>query len=139
MKFSLSIFDYTFTNYLRRRLKDLRTQAQAENQQKLSPRSNEQGMFDPIDIVPSPPDIPPILENTRNWAETDPDGELRRVHIKGRPDLTCQLLILRRLPPETSWQALADEFNCSLPTLAGFYKKQCRPRLRKFGESEGYL
>lgn len=126
--------------YLKRRLQDLRSQAEAEKKRRTFPQSSDaQETLNFIENIAADPDIPPILEETRHWAETDPDGELNGVHIKGRPDITCQVLILRRLPPETSWKTLADEFNCSLPTLAGFYKKQCRPRLRKFGKSQGYL
>jgi hypothetical protein len=56
---------------------------------------------DPIKNLPASPDIPPILEETYQWVQTDPDGELASTHVKGRPDVTCQILILRRLPPET--------------------------------------
>ena len=71
--------------------------------------------------------------------EADPQGELRGIYITNRPDVTAQILILRRLPPETSWKDLAADYKLSVSTLSSFYQRQCLPRLRKFGELEGYL
>jgi hypothetical protein len=64
---------------------------------------------------------------------------LSRIHITNHPEVTAKVLILRRLPPEDSWKSIAAEFNVSIPTLSSFYQRQCLPRLRNFGESEGYL
>ncbi len=131
--------------YLRQRLKDgyLDSQKQRERtvaKQVQQSRSGETGdVIDPIDRLVAPPDIPPLLQQVREWAETDETGELRQIFIEGRPELNCQTLILRRLPPETSWKELAAEFGVAIPTLSSFYQRQCIPRLRKFGASEGYL
>jgi hypothetical protein len=98
--------------------------------------------YETVDLVESleaNPDVPSLLEDVRVWVETDPDGELRSIYIRGRPEVTCQALILRRLPPETSWKTLAADFGISVSTLISFYQRQCMPRLRQFGESEGYL
>ena len=76
---------------------------------------------------------------TKQWAKTDPSGELQSIHIQGHPLVTCQVLILERLPPETSWKTMSAEFNISISTLTSFYRRQCIPRLRKFGESQGYM
>ncbi|NEP14833.1 MAG: sigma-70 family RNA polymerase sigma factor [Symploca sp. SIO2C1] len=124
--------------YLKRRLQDFWIEEQQNKKRYISLGKYKDDTTNPIENVPAPQRIP-ILQETRNWAEIDSDGELRRTHIKKRPDLSCQVLILRRLPPKTSWQELAAEFNCPYQTLANFYKRQCRPRLRKFGESQGYL
>jgi hypothetical protein len=127
-------------HYLRRRLEDFRLWEQQENKWRVIQRLQEDNKtIDPTNNLPAPPDIPPMLEETRQWLETDPSGELRRIHIKGRPDITCQVLMLRRLPPETSWETLSAEFNCSASTLANFYQRQCIQSLRRFGESQGYL
>jgi hypothetical protein len=132
-------------NYLKWRLRDgfIATQAEtarrASSQAALS-RSGEPGdTLDPIDRLPAHPDVPPILVEVQAWAEADATGELSNLHIKGYPQITCQLLILRRLPPESSWKDLSAEFGAPIPTLSAFYQRQCLPRLRKFGESAGYL
>lgn len=80
-----------------------------------------------------------LLEQVIHWVETDADGMLRQTHLTGRPDITCQTIILLRLPPETPWKEISARFNEKVPTLASFYQRQCLPRLRKFGQSEGLL
>lgn len=128
-------------NYLRRRLQDGTIAAIQEGQRRANPIATEPGEaeIDPLDRVPAPPDVPPILDRVRQWAETDPTGELGQTHIEGYPQVTCQVLILRRLPPEASWSEISAEFGLKVPTLSSFYQRQCLPRLRKFGESEGYI
>jgi hypothetical protein len=130
--------------YLKRRLQDF--YIDDKKQQARTAVTHSQGLgaadnetVDPIDKVAAEPDMPLLLEEVKKWAESDPEGELSQVHISNRPDVTCQLLILRRLPPEESWKTLAAELNLSISTLSSFYQRQCLPRLRKFGESEGYL
>ncbi len=83
--------------YLKWRLQDFRLANQAEKARttkgKIFDRENT---TDPIENVAASPDIPPILENTRKWAQADPTGELRSLHIQHYPAVTCQVLILRR-------------------------------------------
>jgi hypothetical protein len=131
--------------YLRRRLQDYFIDQQKQQSRLATGRSvtsrsgDPDGVIDPLDRVAANPDVPPILEAVQIWAAADADGELQRIHIEGFSHVTCQVLILRRLPPETSWQTLSEEFGIKVPTLSSFYQRQCLPRLRKFGESEGYL
>ncbi|HBE18181.1 MAG TPA: hypothetical protein DEG17_16435 [Cyanobacteria bacterium UBA11149] len=126
--------------YLKKRLLDFEMiQHEKNNIEMPLPVPNSENQTNPIDNLPAPAPIPPTLDDIIDWVKRDPDGELGNIHIKGRPDLTCQILILRRLPPETAWKSLAEEFDCSISTLANFYQRQCLPRLRKFGEDRGYL
>jgi hypothetical protein len=126
--------------YLKKRLQDLSEDARQREKKIISPKRDDYNEgLDPLETIPSEPDVPPLLEQVKQWVETDPNGELSGIHIANRPDITAQILILRRLPPETSWKDLATEFNLSVSTLSSFYQRQCLPRLRKFGESEGYL
>jgi hypothetical protein len=131
--------------YLKRRLQDFYLNQNRE-QATTVPLKIRQSKFggtsetiDPVDNLPAVPEAPPILEELENWAKADFDGELRSIYIKGRPDVNCQVLILKRLPPEVSWRELSEEFGLSIPTLSSFYQRQCLPRLRKFAESEGLL
>ncbi|MEH1768685.1 MAG: sigma-70 family RNA polymerase sigma factor [Nostoc sp.] len=131
--------------YLRRRLQDFylnQNREQATTVPQRIRQSTSGGIseaIDPIDNLPASPQAPPILEDLEMWAQTDSNGELRGIYIKGRPDVNCQVLILRRLPPEVSWRELSEEFGLSIPTLSSFYQRQCLPRLRKFAELEGLL
>jgi len=126
--------------YLRRRLQDLYLQKQAaKHSTSVQIYSVDELGRDTIETLEAPPDLPPILETTRKWIEIDPDGDLRRTYIQGYPQVNCQVLLLQRLPPETSWEDLAAKYKLSVSTLSSFYRRQCLPRLRKFGESQGYL
>ncbi|WP_375480132.1 sigma-70 family RNA polymerase sigma factor [uncultured Nostoc sp.] len=131
--------------YLKRRLQDFYLNQNREQattvplriRQSTSGGTSE--TIDPVDNLSASPQAPPILEDLEIWAKTDSDGELRGTYIKGRPDVNCQVLILKRLPPEVSWKDLSEEFGLSIPTLSSFYQRQCLPRLRKFAELEGLL
>lgn len=126
--------------YLKRRLQDFYIERRKQ-QERISarlPRQQEE-VIDPVETIPASPDVPPLLDNVRTWVETDLTGELRRLHIENHPEVTAQLLILRRLPPETSWKDLSAELGLPISTLSSFYQRRCLPCLRKFGESEGYL
>jgi hypothetical protein len=131
--------------YLKRRLQDFYINQSREKAITVPMRTYQSGsgesseVLDPTNNLAATPEAPPILENVRVWAEEDVDGTLRGTSVKGRPDVNCQVLILRRLPPEASWKELSEEFGLQIPTLSSFYQRQCLPRLRKFAEVEGYL
>lgn len=131
--------------YLKRRLQDFyidtqRQQATIVSSWGRSSRSDDDGAaINPVENLAAEPDTPPLLEEVKQWVEADADGALSKLHIANHPNVTAKVLILRRLPPETSWKELAAEFNLSVSTLSSFYQRQCLPRLRKFAETEGYL
>ncbi len=102
-------------------------------------QSGEFGDIDPIAQLPAEPEPLPLLEMTMEWAEKDVSGVLRSLAIEGYPQVTAQLLILRRLPPEEAWQSLAEEFGAPLSTLSSFYQRKCKPLLRKFARDEGLI
>ncbi|AFZ23940.1 hypothetical protein Cylst_1668 [Cylindrospermum stagnale PCC 7417] len=128
--------------YLKRRLQDFYLTQHQETATIVSVKirqGDNNDVIDPVDNLAASPQAPPILENLEIWVKKDSDGELRGTYIKERPDVNCQVLILKRLPPEVSWRELSAEFGLSIPTLSSFYQRQCLPRLRKFAEFEGYL
>jgi hypothetical protein len=94
---------------------------------------------DAVEELPARPDIPPILEETKNWVFADPWGVLSQICVQNRPDLTAQILISKRLPPETPWQKISLEYGISVSTLSSFYQRQCIPLLRRFAQTQGYL
>lgn len=131
--------------YLKRRLQDFYINHHREQSIKVPLKLHQSSsgefndIFDPLDNIAATPQAAPILENVSLWVQTDPEGELQGTYIKGRPDVNCQILIIKRLPPEATWKELSEEFGLSIPTLSSFYQRQCLPRLRKFAEMEGYL
>lgn len=78
------------------------------------------------------PHISSLLEDVTRWIEADPKDELHRIYIEGHPEITCQKLLRRRLPPVTSWENLAAEFKLPISTLSSFYQRLCIPRLGEF-------
>lgn len=130
--------------YLRYRHKDLVKWAAADRQKLilLDPQASE-AEGDASKVIKEVPSKDygslDLLEQVIHWVETDADGVLRQTHLMGCPDINCQTIILLRLPPETPWKEISARFNEKVPTLASFYQRQCLPRLRKFGQSEGLL
>jgi hypothetical protein len=128
--------------YLKKRILDAQLSAQGRSIREFSTYGGDDDSLDPVQQLPAPPDAQAalaMLDRVRCWAETDESGELRSLHIKGYPHITAQVLILRRLPPETQLKDLAEELGAGIPTLNSFYQRQCLPRLRNFGEQQGYL
>ena len=128
--------------YLKRRLQDGYINVQKQRAQTATgfPAGADAGeRIDPVDKLPAQPDIPPLLTDVKAWAEANPDQILTRIHLTSYPQITCQFLILKRLPPEVPWKELAAELGVSVGTLSSFYQRQCLPLLREFGKSQGYL
>jgi len=138
----ISWLNYNLKKQLRR-LRD--TQSRQQQRQITVTITDYRQTIDPVENLPSPPDIQPILEiweNTRTWVENDPDGRLRRTLFRKRPDVNAQVLILRRFPPDTPWKTIAAEFQLTpaeAKDLPKFYNRKCLPLLRKFGQSQGYI
>ena len=127
-------------NYLKWRLKDGYIRTAKQRKQTASSRVDESNkIIDPVDSLAAKPDIPPILEEVKKWALQDSDRQLRRIHLDNHPHITCQLLILKRLPPETPWKTLAEEYQVSAGTLSSFYQRRCKPLLREFSKLQGYI
>lgn len=135
------------SNYLKWQLSDLRKTTWKEESRRVAIQmARAEEMYDQIQVndeetwdLLARPDVPTILEETRRWVETDSTRELRKTHIKGRPDINCRILILLRLPPETRWETIARRFDLPSSTAPNFYKREALPRLRKFAVAQGYL
>lgn len=104
--------------YLKFELKKNYIQDQEKAKRFVSSTISDTGdIIDPWEYVAAPTDVPSMLEITREWVETDATQELRNTHIKGRPEINCQAIILRRLPPEKTWKEIAEEFEVPLPKI----------------------
>jgi hypothetical protein len=126
-------------NYLKWRLKDGYIKTLKKNQQTVSVRVDEDNkIIDPVDSLPAKPDSPSLVEEIEAWVSKDPEHKLSQIHLDNYPQITCQLLILKRLPPETSWKTLAEQYGISPGTLSSFYQRKCKPLLREFSQFQGY-
>ncbi len=126
--------------YLKYRLKDFQIAEDRDRRTTLPVSSfscREDGPLDPLDRIAAQPDIPPWLEQIKAWAESDLD--LEQIHVSKHPTVTARALILKRLPPETPWKTLSAEYGISIGTLSSFYQRQCLPKLRDYGKSQGYF
>jgi hypothetical protein len=125
-------------NYFSYRLKDKRIRIYEQKNKFTQQITNEEKEIDPSDLIPAPQTPSPILEEIQEWLKTNYE-QLKKIHIRQRPDVNCYVLISRRLPPETSWTDLSTEFNIPVATLSNFYQRQCFPRLLNFGKSQAYF
>ena len=126
--------------YLKQRLQDLYL-AQIQQADTVSPDTHILGLgqvneTSDQEYFKANHNISSLLEDVTTWVETDPKNELRRIYIEGHPEITCQELLRRRLPPVTSWKNLAAEFDLPISTLSSFYQRHCIPRLGEFDASK---
>ena len=127
-------------NYLKWRLKDGYINIEKQRKRTAPARVDENNrIIDPVDSLPAKPNVPTILEEIENWVLQDPDNKLRQTYLDNHPQITCQLLILKRLPPETPWKTLAEQYEISAGTLSSFYQRKCKPLLREFSKFQGYI
>ncbi|MDJ0588951.1 MAG: sigma-70 family RNA polymerase sigma factor [Pleurocapsa sp. MO_226.B13] len=127
-------------NYLKWRLKDGYIKTEKQRKQTTPVRVDKSNkIIDPVENLPAKIDVPPILEEIEKWVLEDPEYKLRQTHLDNHPQITCQVLILRRLPPETPWKTLAEEYQVSAGTLSSFYQRKCKPLLREFSKFQGYI
>jgi hypothetical protein len=127
-------------NYLKWRLKDGFIKREKQKQQLATVRVDQNNqIIDPVANLPANPHVPPLLEEIEAWVLQDPEYILRQTHLDKHPEITCQLLILKRLPPETPWKTLAEQYGISAGTLSSFYQRKCKPLLRDFSKSQGYI
>ncbi len=132
---------------LKKRLRRMRDGKYRQQRRFITAIQTEQGVINnPVDNIVASPDIQSVMEiweKTILWVQNDPDGRLRSVCFRKRPEINAQALILRRLPPDTpSWQTIADEFKLNpqqAKDLPKFYNRKCLPLLREFGLTNGYI
>ena len=112
-------------NYLKWRLKDGYIKTSKQKKQTVPIQVDENNrVIDPVDSLPAQADIPTILEEIKKWVSKDPEHKLRQTHLDNHPQITCQLLILKRLPPETPWKTLTEQYGIPAGTLSSFYQRK---------------
>ncbi|MEM9265840.1 MAG: sigma-70 family RNA polymerase sigma factor [Cyanobacteria bacterium P01_F01_bin.13] len=124
--------------YLKFRLLDFERAIQSDRKRYVSVYSKEGKTTDIVETLAANPEVPPILERVQDWLEQHAH-EFRQIHVVNHPEINCYEMILRRLPPEVTWQALETEYGVSYKTLESFYRRQCKSRLREFGRAEGHF
>ena len=130
--------------YLRNRLLDFRL----EEQREIAERSRRrivslQGVQDEetlnsIDKIEAVTDSFFYLQEILEWIEIDPNNELKSRHVRGKPQINCQVLLQRQCSSPQSLQELAKEFGCAASTLYDLLNNDCRHLLQQFCEDQGY-
>jgi hypothetical protein len=76
-----------------------------------------------------------ILNNLLRYIHEDPEGELRKLHVRTHNDINCQMLtysLFIKDPPDKI-SDIAKEFNISYQTLSSMWQRKCIPCLRRIG------
>ncbi|OKH25965.1 hypothetical protein NIES593_02445 [Hydrococcus rivularis NIES-593] len=131
-----SVFTW-FNSYLKFAIIEILKKNQQEYDNRISPViSPETGeIIYPWENLAAPSENShSLLKEIKEWLEENRE-RLSQIHVDKHPDINCYVLILRRLPPETAWKILANEFGVSIPTLSSFYQRKCLPKLQDFGKS----
>lgn len=68
-------------------------------------------------------------ERLRELIEEDPDNIFRNKTMRGRPDITWQVIALARLDDE-KWETISQKFDKSISALQSFFDRN----LRNFGD-----
>jgi hypothetical protein len=122
--------------YLKYRLQDMKTEIIEKTKKSVSEDSGLEEISYRTNHIIAPENSSDLLEQVRQWVKTDKTKALRRTYIRDRADVNAQVLILKRLPPETNWQILAQEFSLPISTLSSFYQRKCIPLLKELYEQQ---
>jgi len=125
--------------YLKHRLQDMRIEIVEKEQKSVPENSGIDKINHTIDRIVSPEYSSDLLEQVRQWVKTDKTKVLRQTHIRDRADVNAQVLILKRLPPETNWQALSQEYSLPVSTLSSFYQRKCISLLKELYEQQRFV
>ncbi|MBE9032555.1 sigma-70 family RNA polymerase sigma factor [filamentous cyanobacterium LEGE 11480] len=132
-------------NRLKKRLRYHRDVTQRNRQRKQQPIATSEGMFDPVDRLAAHSDTQPSLDiwaQTAAWVKSDPEEVLRNTCFRKRPEINAQVVILKRLPPDTPWKDIASELQLSVAEskdLPKWYNRHCMTLLKKFARQQGYI
>ena len=111
-----------FNAYLKKRLLDYQLQRKKEREKQKQSRLSDGERLDIAETIPAPQGCEK-MQQLRELIEDDPTGELRQLHVRNRPQITAQILLMRRGLQETPWKVLAQEFGVSISTLNTFYER----------------
>lgn len=124
---------------LKFRLLDLQLERQKSMQRQAvtTPSLEQTSPQDWMAQIPAPPTPDPLFSLIEEWLQTNAKP-LTRIYVTDRPDINCHVIIRHRLPPETDWKRLSQNYQIPISTLSNFYQRKCLPQLRAFLESQGY-
>lgn len=108
-------------------------QFQDGRERRLGKRRRLQDLMRAEEDIPAPEQDNPGHAELRQFILEDPKQLLQAKTLRNRPDITLQMLLLRKLDEQT-WDEMANEFGISLQTLHSFFRRSLKslsPELRK--------
>ncbi|MEG5137809.1 MULTISPECIES: sigma-70 family RNA polymerase sigma factor [unclassified Microcoleus] len=130
--------------YLKKRLLDCHQKQQQERARHIqNPIASLEELSNREDIkynenLKANPDVSFYLDELLEWIETDPNDELKNRHVRGKPQINCQVLLQRKCLYGQTIQEIAKEFGCANSTLYQLLNNDCRHLLQNFSENQGY-
>lgn len=130
--------------YLKKRLLDCYLEQQKERTRQIpNPILSLDRLSNEEDIrytehLPAEPDVTFYLNELLEWIESDTNDELKSRHVRGKPEINCQVLLQRKCLYGQTLQEIAKEFGCAHSTLYQLLNNDCRHLLQKFSENQGY-
>ncbi|MBV6624462.1 MAG: hypothetical protein KI793_16240 [Rivularia sp. (in: Bacteria)] len=101
--------------------------------QSLSTATKITNIDDEIENIPQTEPEKSLLEELRQYIETDPETLLQK-HMKAHPEVTFQIIAIKRLEG-ASWKELSQTFNIKIPALSNFFQRHLQkisPEIRKY-------
>lgn len=133
------VVKYRLRKYYYYRLRDLQVKEWGQRQQQLTALAGDEEIRALEEILAAPADAPDLVDELHQWIQADESGILRQTHLRDKPHINAQKVLLRRLCSDIPWAAIVEEFGVPQGTLAPFFQNRCLPLLRKFLEEQGYI
>ncbi|WP_299488189.1 hypothetical protein [Acaryochloris sp. IP29b_bin.137] len=93
--------------------------------------------LDDLDHPPPTPnrDDQSDADRLRQFLVEDPEGCLRKVYVRNRPEITFQRVAIAIYVEDQSWTQLSESLDISLPTLHSFFNRnlqKLKPYFKKY-------
>lgn len=108
--------------YLRMRLLDYQLKRQAEQKQREQLRDADGQWTDIAESIPAPQGCEE-MQRLRELIHTDPTGALGQLHVRKHPEITAQVLLIRRGLHLDGWKDLERDLGVPHSTLNTFYER----------------
>ncbi|MEB3356130.1 MAG: hypothetical protein VKK04_05340 [Synechococcales bacterium] len=133
------VVKYRLRKYYHCRLLDLKVVDWERRKQEFKELDEDGNARSLEEFLIAPADKPDWLDELCQWLQADESGILRQTHLRNKPQINAQVVLLRRLCANLPWAAIAEEFEVPQGTLAPFFQNRCLLLVRKFLEEQGYI
>lgn len=125
--------------YYNKRLDDLEEQDRKERNRQFTMPAGDEDDRSLEDILAAPADTPDLIQELRQWLQADASGVLRQTHLRDKPAINVQVVLLRRFCDDLPWADITAEFGVPQGTVYQFFRDRCLPLLQLFLAEQGYI